>query len=57
MSKCRHKYRPRYSRTWSTDLLDLVTCRASRGKNLTGEPYLQKETYICDICVKCGDKK
>ncbi len=57
MSKCRHKYRPRYNRTWSTDILDVVSHTVRRAKGMYGEPYLQKEIYVCDICIKCGNKK
>lgn len=59
--KCHHhEYQPRYSKEWSTTLRDL-TLNPSDIKVHTSTsiilPYLQKEIYVHDICVKCGDIK
>lgn len=53
---CKHKFRPRYNRKWSTLMNDIVTKGISvdHMKGYPGEPYLKEETYIYDICMKCG---
>ena len=56
MKKCKHKFQPRYNRKWSTDVNDVVK-HCGHAKGLYGEPYLKEETYIHDICVKCGEIK
>ena len=54
---CKHKYQPRYSRKWSTAIKDVLATLNGKfsGKVINPDPYLQEETYIHDICVKCGD--
>lgn len=52
---CKHKFQPRYNRKWSTALKDLLDA----GLSLTSlgghaKPYLAEETYVCDVCTKCG---
>ncbi len=56
MKECKHHFQPRYNREWSTDIKDVVKFKA-KWKNLDGRAYLQKETYICDICIKCGETR
>ena len=56
MNKCKHKFQPRYSREWLTDVRDVVKSKAA-WNGLDGNAYLRKETYIYDICVKCGEIK
>jgi len=55
MKECKHKFKARYDKEWSTCLRDIIISgrNVKRVKN-GDEPYLQKETYIYDICVKCG---
>ncbi len=49
---------PRYSRKWSTGLKDAID--SGRQQSLSGAlpdltaGYVQEETYIYDICIKCG---
>ena len=54
--ECKHNFQPRYNREWSTDVRDVANT-TSRWRNLNGRAYLQKETYLHDICIKCGKKK
>lgn len=56
MKECKHKFQPRYNRKWSTDIKD-VAGTIAKWDNLNGMAYLQKETYIYDICIKCGETK
>ncbi|KKK90489.1 hypothetical protein LCGC14_2722500 [marine sediment metagenome] len=56
MKECKHKFEPRYSKEWSTDVKDTVSSKAA-WRGLDGRAYLKKETYVCDICIKCGAKK
>ncbi len=53
---CKHKFQPRYSKEWSTILTDMCghKVKANRIADEALTPYLKKETYIHDICVKCG---
>ncbi len=53
MKECRHKFQPRYSREWSTDVADVANT-VSKWSGLDGRAYLKKETYVYDICIKCG---
>ena len=53
--QCKHKFRPRYNRKWSTALKDVIDSgRVSHAKHLNDSAYLQSEIYIYDICIKCG---
>lgn len=56
MKKCNHKFQPRYNRKWSTDIQEVVKSKVA-WEGLDGRAYLQEETYVCDICIKCGEKK
>ena len=59
MKPCKHKYQPRYNKVWSTPHNDYVSS-GHHGK-IEGHDifnsYLKSETYIHDICIKCGDVK
>lgn len=58
MKKCRHKYKPRYNRKWTTVLEQVIDkLKEFKLPNSAGTPYMCEETYIYDICVKCGDVK
>ena len=57
MKECKHNFQPRYNREWSTDILDVVTAKQGRWTGLDGLSYLRKETYVYDICVKCGETR
>lgn len=52
----KHRFYPRYDRKWSTPMNDIV----SSNKNVTkvhgkaNDSYLKEETYVFDICVRCG---
>ena len=52
----KHKFQPRYSKEWSTDLADIMDVESARGIEFTGrsDRYLKKQIYVYDICVKCG---
>ncbi len=55
---CRHKFKPRYDREWTTTLADIIKRpnlkRFKLSEGCDSDIYLKKETYIYDICVKCG---
>lgn len=53
---CRHKFQPRYDKEWSTALQDCIASNRIKNANFKNmeEPYLRKETYVFDICIKCG---
>ena len=55
MRQCKHKFQPRYNREWSTAIKDVVTAGVSKASGLYGDAYLQKETYVYDICIRCGE--
>lgn len=55
MSECKHKFQPRYDKVWSTALNDIGQSSEIRLKSFSNEPYLKTQTYIYDICVKCGE--
>ena len=58
----RHKFQPRYSKEWSTVMKDAAengcdfNAKSSSERHVESinAPYLQKKTYIFDICVNCG---
>ena len=56
MKECRHKFKPRYNKTWSTVLEGLAEVSGVKVKSAFKgfDPYLKSEAYIHDICVKCG---
>lgn len=56
MRECKHTFQPRYNREWSTDVRDVAKSKAG-WRNLDGKAYLRKETYLYDICIKCGEKR
>ncbi len=53
----KHKFQPRFDRKWSTPMNDIV----SSDKNVTkvhggsNDSYLKEQTYVRDVCVKCGN--
>lgn len=57
MRKCKHKFQPRYDEVYTTAVQQMI----EHGINASGlyytafESYLQKRTYVFDICVKCGE--
>jgi hypothetical protein len=56
---CKHQYQPRYNRTYTTlaiELLSKLNGTATIPPSAS-EPFVKTETYIHDICVKCGDTK
>lgn len=57
MKQCKHKFQPRYDRKWSTALNDLLACHEAikMVEAPSNTPYLKEETYVFDICVKCGN--
>ncbi len=53
MKPCKHKFQARYDKVWTTDFAEAIKCMASA--ELVGdEPYLKSQTYIHDVCVRCG---
>ena len=56
---CKHNYKPRYSREYQTPFAEAL--KETNGdldfKSGDNDPYCCKETYVHDICVKCGDIK
>ena len=61
MKECKHRFQPRYNREWSTMMKDIVSSKNELKANAShcnpSEPYLFRETYIYDICVKCGETR
>ena len=53
---CKHKFKPRYNRKWSTTFTDAVNSTGHQGADISAsvKPYLKEETYVGDVCVKCG---
>jgi ribosomal protein L37AE/L43A len=58
---CKHKFEPRYHSEYTTKIADClastdakfdINCYASGG-----EVFLKKQTYIWDICPKCGQTR
>ncbi|KKL82130.1 hypothetical protein LCGC14_1987890 [marine sediment metagenome] len=56
MAECKHKFQPRYSRKWTSDVQEAATTKCA-WSGLDGRSYLKEEMYVCDICIKCGVKK
>jgi len=55
MKECKHKFRPRYDRVWTTVVGEIIARGGKVTKAYDGlEPYVKSETYVHDICVKCG---
>ena len=59
MKKCRHRFQPRYDRVWSTAIRDVMeNAPGGGGIEMTQcnptDPYLASQTYLYDICVRCG---
>ena len=56
MKECKHKFKPRYNKEWTSPVVEIMKTPGLR--KISGaqdsEIYLKKETYIYDICVKCG---
>ena len=52
----KHKFKPRYNRKWSTTFTDAIKGSVSGNEIIAStKPYLQEETYVQDVCVKCGE--
>ncbi len=62
MKSCKHKYKARYDKVWTTSIVELMKeaakqNRISKVKSDNIKPYLKSKTYIHDICIRCGDIK
>jgi hypothetical protein len=60
MKECKHEFQPRYSKIWTTvaeeatKALNPATAGKTKIHSASQTPYLKSETYVYDICVKCG---
>ena len=55
IKECKHKFKPRYNKEWSNTLVEILkTPGLKKCSGGDDKIYLKKETYIYDICVKCG---
>ena len=60
--KCKHKFKPRYTKIYSSLVEEKLAIMAKCGEKITigsmpwqaGERTLKEIRYIYDICVKCG---
>ena len=60
--KCKHKFKPRYTKIYSSLIEEKLDILAKHGGKITvgsmpweaGERELKEKIYIYDVCVKCG---
>ncbi len=61
-AKCKHKFKPRYTETYSSLIEEKLKIVAKTGGRIqcgsmpwqAGERTLKEKRYIHDVCVKCG---